>query len=73
MLSIACLPVEAFWNPHVPGGRCFDLVTMWYVMAGVNFATDIVLFITPMPVIKSLRLPRFQKWLLAGIFGLGIL
>lgn len=73
MLSIACLPVEAFWNPNVPNGRCVDLVAVWYVMAGVNVATDIVVFVTPMPVVKSLRLPRVQKILLAGIFGLGIL
>ncbi|KAK5654657.1 hypothetical protein OQA88_6980 [Cercophora sp. LCS_1] len=71
MLPLVCTPVESFWNPAVPG-RCMNFKTVWYVMAGVNVATDFALFIMPIPVVTSLQLPRRQKLMLLAIFGLGI-
>jgi hypothetical protein len=46
--------------------------TIWYVMAGVNVATDFILFVLPIPAISSLHLPRRQKLLLIIVFGLGV-
>jgi hypothetical protein len=72
MLPLVCTPVESFWNRAVPG-RCMNFKTVWYVMAGVNVATDFALFIMPIPVVNSLQLPRRQKLILLAIFGLGVL
>lgn len=72
MLPLVCTPVESFWNRAVPG-RCMNFKTVWYVMAGVNVATDFALFIMPIPVVSSLQLPRRQKLMLLAIFGLGVL
>jgi len=71
MLPLVCTPVASFWDPSVPG-RCMNFETVWYVMAGVNVATDFILFILPIPVISSLHLPRRQKLLLIVVFGLGL-
>lgn len=71
MLPLVCLPVESFWNPSVPG-RCMNFETVWYTMAGVNVATDFILFFLPIPVISSLHLPRRQKLMLLVVFGLGV-
>ncbi|KAK5659960.1 hypothetical protein OQA88_13425 [Cercophora sp. LCS_1] len=74
MLPTSCLPVEAFWD--IRGGRdsrCTNLLAIWYTMAGVNFLTDAILFLMPMPVIRSLQLPRLQKIMLVAIFGVGVL
>ncbi|KAK3308461.1 uncharacterized protein B0T15DRAFT_392688 [Chaetomium strumarium] len=71
LLPLVCIPVAAFWDPDVEG-FCLDNVTVWYVMAGVNIATDIALFCMPIPVISTLRLPKRQKALLFFVFTLGI-
>jgi hypothetical protein len=72
LLPLVCIPVAAFWDPAVEG-FCLDNVTIWYVMAGINIATDLALFSMPIPVISTLRLPTRQKALLLFVFTLGIL
>ncbi|KAF5003104.1 hypothetical protein FDECE_10339 [Fusarium decemcellulare] len=67
---LVCVPVAKFWNPALPG-RCLDYLTVWYVMAGYNLVTDIAIFCLPLPVIRSLQLPRKQKGMLFGVFCLG--
>ncbi|RFN44514.1 hypothetical protein FIE12Z_11228 [Fusarium flagelliforme] len=65
-----CVPVSKFWTPDLPG-RCLDSLAIWYMMAGFNLVTDLVVFCMPLPVIKSLNLPRKQKIMLFAIFSLG--
>ncbi|GJC91417.1 integral membrane protein [Colletotrichum higginsianum] len=72
LLPLMCVPVAAFWDESVEG-RCIDLLTSWYVMAGVNLVADFVMFSMPIPVINSLQLPRRQKRMLFFVFGLGFL
>lgn len=67
-----CVPVSKFWTPDLPG-RCLDSLAIWYMMAGFNLVTDLVVFCMPLPVIKSLNLPRKQKMMLFAIFSLGFL
>lgn len=67
-----CVPVAAFWDTAITG-RCINRLTVWYVMAGFNLITDIGIFCIPLPVIKSLQLPRKQKAMLFAIFCLGFL
>ena len=72
LLTLACIPVAKFWDASIEG-RCLDNLTIWYVMAGVNLVTDFSIFSMPLPVIRNLQLPRQQKFLLMGVFGLGFL
>lgn len=72
LLTLICVPVAAFWDDSVEG-RCLSSLTVWYVMASFNLTTDLALFIMPLPVIRSLQLPRKQKYILTAIFGLGLL
>ncbi|KAM0496726.1 hypothetical protein ACHAP8_007308 [Fusarium lateritium] len=67
---LICVPVAKFWDHELPG-RCLDPLLIWYIMAGFNLATDITIFCLPLPVIKSLNLPRKQKMMLFAIFSLG--
>ncbi|KAM0347332.1 hypothetical protein ACHAPU_004851 [Fusarium lateritium] len=68
--TLVCVPVAKFWDSTLPG-RCLDLLTLWYVMAGFNLATDIGVFLIPLPVIKGLNLPMKQKIMLFMVFSLG--
>lgn len=72
LLPLVCLPVGAFWDKSIEG-KCLDQLVIWYVMASINLITDCIVFSMPLPVIKSLQLPRKQKLMLTGVFCLGFL
>lgn len=65
-----CVPLAKFWNPKVPG-FCFDKAALWFTNSAIHITTDLLILIYPMPVLKSLQLPRKQKFALMAVFGLG--
>ncbi|KAF4470835.1 integral membrane [Fusarium albosuccineum] len=67
-----CWPVQGFWDKTV-NARRIPNQPQWYINAAGNIVTDIMVFLLPIPAIRSLRLPRNQKFILAGIFSLGLL
>ncbi|KAJ5776399.1 uncharacterized protein N7511_001410 [Penicillium nucicola] len=66
-----CVPLARFWDDTVPG-FCFDKKPLWFSNSAIHILTDILILIYPMPVLKSLQLPRKQKLAVMGIFALGI-
>ncbi|KAJ2907268.1 hypothetical protein MKZ38_006562 [Zalerion maritima] len=70
-VGVLCIPVDKFWNPDAEG-RCLDLLPAFYVPAAMNIATDFAIFLLPLPVLKTIQLPRRQKYMLYGIFGIGL-
>lgn len=69
---VQCLPIERIWNKKITGS-CIDLTAFWYANAAANIIGDIAIFILPMPVIRSLNLPRREKFGLTMVFALGFL
>ncbi len=67
----ACRPVASFWDRSIEGGRCIALMAFWFCLAAFNILTDIAVWLLPMPVPKSLQLPKKQKISLIGVFALG--
>ncbi|KAM6514584.1 hypothetical protein FSOLCH5_008822 [Fusarium solani] len=65
-----CQPIHGFWDKTVDA-KCIPNQPQWYINAAGNIATDVMVFLLPIPAIRSLRLPRTQKFILAGIFSLG--
>lgn len=45
----------------------------WYINAAGNIATDLAIFIMPLPALSKLQLGKKQKYMLLGIFSLGFL
>ena len=72
LLTLVCMPVAKFWDSTIDG-KCLNMLAIWYVMASFNLITDIALFVLPLPVIRSLHLPKRQKYILSLVFGLGLL
>lgn len=72
LLPMVCMPVARFWDSSIEG-TCLDQLAIWYVMAAVNLITDFIIFSLPLPVIRSLQLPKRQKIMLMGVFCLGFL
>lgn len=67
-----CIPIAKFWDDSIEG-HCIDNNTIWYVNAGGNIATDIMVFIMPLPIVYQLNLPKRERLFLLGVFSLGFL
>ncbi|KAJ5129587.1 uncharacterized protein N7515_005626 [Penicillium bovifimosum] len=65
-----CVPLAKFWDPSIPG-FCFDKKALWFSNSAIHILTDILILIYPMPVLKSLQLPKKQKFALMAVFALG--
>lgn len=69
--SFSCWPIPFFWDKAIHGGHCIDLLAFWFSLGGFNILTDMAVWILPMPVLKSLHLPRKQKLSLIAVFAVG--
>ncbi|KAJ5773208.1 hypothetical protein N7457_008104 [Penicillium paradoxum] len=65
-----CVPLAKFWDDTVPG-FCFNKKALWFSNSAIHILTDILILIYPMPVLRSLQLPRKQKLALMAVFALG--
>ncbi|KAI2782492.1 hypothetical protein F4815DRAFT_43507 [Daldinia loculata] len=64
-----CDPVSGFWEKSA--GSCIGNYPQWYINAAGNIATDIAIFVLPLPVLRHLHLPKAQRLVLIGIFSFG--
>jgi hypothetical protein len=71
-IIFTCLPVQAAWDFTIQG-KCFPVVTFFYVYAGFNIATDIILCVAPIPLLWAMKLPTRQKFIVCILFGIGLL
>jgi hypothetical protein len=72
-IIFTCVPVQAAWDYTITNARCFGVVRYFYVAAGFNIATDLLLCLLPMPTFWALSMPRSQRLILCMLFGIGIL
>jgi len=64
-----CIPLQKNWMPTT-SSRCLP-ENLSYYYAAVNIATDVVVCVLPLPLLKTLRLPKKQKRVLLAVFALG--
>jgi hypothetical protein len=67
-----CNPVSIIWGPTFPMG-CIDLLSFNYFNAAFHIATDIMLALIPIPILKGLQINRRKKIGLVIVFGVGAL
>ncbi|OTA82973.1 hypothetical protein M434DRAFT_400821 [Hypoxylon sp. CO27-5] len=65
-----CDPVEAGWNPWLPGGKCGKTTTLFLGSAIPSVVIDLFILLLPLPQIWGLRISRGKK---AGLFVVFIL
>ncbi|KAH9887486.1 hypothetical protein F4778DRAFT_429298 [Xylariomycetidae sp. FL2044] len=65
-----CTPIAGFWDTTIPA-KCIPNFPQFYINAGGNIITDVFIFFLPLPVLRSLNLPKTQRLFLIGIFSLG--
>ncbi|KAF5237883.1 hypothetical protein FANTH_10597 [Fusarium anthophilum] len=69
--TFMCTPIASFWDVTIKG-TCILNKSSFYVGAAGNILTDILIMVLPIPVLRSLKLGRRQKWILMSVFCLGI-
>ena len=56
-----CTPKEKYWDYSITGGSCVNVNAFFLSNACINAATDLVLLILPLFIIKDLSLPARWK------------
>lgn len=75
-LVIACRPLEAAWNPLLPGARCVSVQVMRGISnlgAGINIATDVLLSLAPATFLRKLNRPLRERIFVCVLMGMGVL
>lgn len=65
-----CQPVAKYWKPDIPG-HCILTIKADYGYGSLNFITDLLIFILPLPMVWRLQLSRRDKFGLSIIFMIG--
>ncbi|KAL0261334.1 hypothetical protein SLS55_002764 [Diplodia seriata] len=74
---LTCRPISLFWHPEKvtsPAAfseHCVNVKAMWFAQGYTYVFFDLVLIVLPIPVVKSLRISRRERWALGSIFALG--
>lgn len=71
-LALQCYPTRGIWDPTYTGAKCINYRAFWLFSGTFNTITAFVIWIMPMPLIRSLKLPKRQKYWLAIVFLLGV-
>jgi hypothetical protein len=72
-IIFTCVPVQAAWDYSITTAKCIHILDYFYISAGVNIATDLLLCFLPLPTIWSLQMPKAQRVVVCLIFGMGTL
>ncbi|KAL5692929.1 hypothetical protein EMGR_005482 [Emarellia grisea] len=71
VVILQCRPVQAAWTP-IPA-KCLNLTLFYYVSFGIKLATDIAIFVLPIPPLLRLRVRGLQKFVVILMFALGLM
>ena len=70
-----CMPISTNWTGTggAPPPICINETPMYYAEAYSDVATDLLILITPIPMIWTLQMPLGRKVAVSGVFFLGAL
>ncbi|KAH3965555.1 hypothetical protein HBI56_216270 [Parastagonospora nodorum] len=67
-----CVPVKAFWDLEAKANaNCVKDEILWFLNAGMNIFTDLMVASLPVKAIWALQLPNRQKFALIGVLTIG--
>ena len=68
---LVCRPLAFNWDKTLHG-TCGNTTSQEIGSATINMVLDLSIVILPMPLLWTLQLPLKKKFMLSGIFGLGL-
>lgn len=69
--TFTCTPVAYFWDVTIPGGHCVNKWALYFANGGINIATDFIILLLPVFILKDLQMPKYQKITLIAILAIG--
>ncbi|KAH7028416.1 hypothetical protein B0J12DRAFT_609275 [Macrophomina phaseolina] len=57
----ACHPIEKYWDLRITSGSCVDRAKVNIFIGSMNTATDIVILLLPVAMLRNVQLPRREK------------
>lgn len=70
--AFSCKPVRKLLRPELPG-RCLNAQAHGLACMILNIASDLLVFILPIPTSLALRIPKRQKFALLAVFLIGLM
>ncbi|KAK4183676.1 hypothetical protein QBC35DRAFT_90910 [Podospora australis] len=67
-----CQPVALQWDPTITEGSCIKGVPFYTSMASLTICFDVIVMLTPFPVLIKSRIQNRKKLVLLGLFALGL-
>lgn len=67
---LQCRPLEALWSP-IPGATCINFSYFSMFNTSFNLVMDVVILLSPIPLVMKLNLNKRKRVLLAINFALG--
>ncbi|PVH93949.1 hypothetical protein DM02DRAFT_540442 [Periconia macrospinosa] len=68
-----CVPFERLWTPATIPGHCINIDAYYTALLALEMVFDIVIFVLPMPLLWTLKLPKRQRLSLVSVFALGLI
>lgn len=71
LIFAACRPFAFNWDYSIPGGKCYDIMSMYRYVSIANIVFDLIILALPMPGIYKLHVKRPVKIGLFVTFAIG--
>ena len=72
-LGLGCRPLQGWWDAEAQAaGACVDKVAFTYATNSINLATDIWIFLMPIPIILGLQASMDRRIGLCFLFSVGL-
>jgi hypothetical protein len=65
-----CHPIAYSWDTTIPGRVCFNRDALYLANGSINDATDLLILILPLFILKDLTMPRMKNIFLIGTVSL---
>jgi len=69
---LICRPLSYNWDTTGVQGTCGDLHAAYLSVGIVDVVTDFLIFLMPIPMIQTLKMPTRSKIATSGVFALGL-
>ncbi|KAL2076005.1 hypothetical protein VTL71DRAFT_948 [Oculimacula yallundae] len=70
-IIFTCTPIQGAWD-YTLKAQCIDIVLYFYIAAGFNIATDLLLCLLPVPTVWALQMAKAQRIIVCLLFCLGL-
>lgn len=72
-LGLGCRPLQGWWDAAAAdAGNCVDKVAFTYATNSINLATDLWIFVMPVPIILGLQASMDRRVMLCFLFSVGL-